>query len=268
MKTMNLPAPIKKVLNFTMDKSPELLSITAIGGLIATARKAYKCRPKCDEIINAKKKELENIAQNDTKARRKVYLEGAKELAPVVAPMIIMGAITIGAIVFANRINKKRLIAITTAYNLAEGSLKDLQNKMTETLGENKVRDIKDKIMKDKVDKNLPEQKELDELDVKNGTTLCFDSYSGRYFKSSPLKLDRAILDVSSQVMREMYVTLNEFYDILDTPDLPPAECGRDIGWRSEDAIGGSLPITISAQKAKNGEPCLCLDYNNSLIPV
>lgn len=268
MSKVNWPVPVKKLFNFAVEKSPEIFCIFAVGGVIDTARRAYKCRPKCDEIIAAKKKKLEQIAHNDGKARRAVYLEGAKGLAPVIAPVVIMGIITIASIIFSHHITKKRLIAITAAYNLADGSLKDLQKKMTETLGENKVREIKDAVMKDKVAKNPPpEDPAFDDL-RRGGEVRCYDSFSGRYFWSSYNKICEAIINLTAETMREMYVTVNDFYDKLENPRLKPIEAGYNMGWKSDDAIAGSLPITISTQLTPDNEPCLCIDYNNSLSVV
>lgn len=264
----NLPAPVKKVLNFAVDKSPEILAIFAIGGVIDTARRAYKCRPKCDEIIECKKAKLEKIAQNDTKARRAVYIEGAKELVPIIAPVVVMGVITILSIVFSHHITKKRLVAITAAYNLADGSLKDLQKKMTDTLGDNKVREIKDAVMKDKVEKTpLPADMVTDDF-KKDGQVRCYDSFSGRYFWSSWNEITTAIVETSAEAMREVYVTVNDFYDKFNNARLTPIEAGMSMGWRSEDAMSGKLPITISTQLSPNNEPCLAIDYNNSLSMV
>lgn len=257
----------KRITSFTVDKSPELLAIIAIGGVVETGRRAYKCRPKCDDILRKRKEKMDAIPHNNIAKRRKVNIETAKELIPVIAPVVIMGGISIAAIIFSNRISHKRILAVTAAYNLAEGSLKDLQNKMTDILGENKTREIKDAIIKDKTSENPPPDNG-EHLSRLSGDTLCYDSYSGRYFRSSSLKLDQAILKISAQVSREMYVTLNDFYDVINSPDLGPIDGGRGVGWRAEDSIGGSLPITISAQRANSGEPCLCLDYNNSLVMV
>lgn len=268
MSKINVSAPIKKILNSTVEKSPEILAICAVGGVIETARRAYKCRPKCDEILAAHKQKLERIAQNDTKARRSVYWETAKKIAPVVAPVIIMGGITILSVVFSHRITKKRLIAVTAAYNLADGSLKELQNKMTETLGEGKVRDIKDSIMKDKLAKNPPPELPKDENIQRNGEQRCYDSFSGRYFWTTWNKIGEAIVETTAEAMREMYVTVNDFYEKLNSRDMPPIEAGMIMGWRSDDAMNGKLPITISTLLTPNNEPCLCIDYNDSLVMV
>lgn len=265
---MRIKKSFKKLLDFTIEKSPEILSICTIGGVIGTARNAYAMRPKCDEIIAKKKEKLSKIAQNDTKERRAVYLEGAKELFPVVAPTLILGAVTIASIIFNHKITKKRLLAITAAYNLADGSLKDLQKKMTETLGENKVREIKDEIMKDKV-KNNPIPKDMidDEL-RRTDDVRCYDSFSGRYFWSTWNKITEAILEVSAKASYEMYVTVNDFYDSLENPRLTSIDAGDSMGWRAEDTISGKLPITISTQLSSDNQPCLCIDYNNSIVNV
>lgn len=266
MKKINLPPFAKKIFGFVSDKSPEILAIIAIGGVIDTARRAYKCSPKCHEILAAKKKDYADCDKNDNATKRKVVWEGVKEVSKEIAPVVIMGGITIASIIFSHHITKKRILALTAAYNLAEGSLKELNDKMQEVLGVQKARDIKDKIMADKIKENpAPVEGSSEIMETGEGSTLCFDSWSGRYFKSSANAIERAINRISAEAMREMYVSLNEFYDLLH---IRNAECGSGVGWRAEDAIGGQIPITISAQLTDDQRPCLCIDYNNSLAMI
>lgn len=265
MKFFSKNEVTRKIMNEMIRRAPELMAATAVCGTITTAVQAYKARPKCDAIIAEHKKNLEKVAQNDSKGRREIYLQTGKKLIPALAPTLVFGALTIASILSGHTVMKKRLVAVTAAYNVAEGALKDLQVKMKETLGKDKVTSVIDAVAEDKVKSNPQTPDNTEEINKGTKTTLCYDSYSGRYFRSSAMHIERAINKVSSMARHEMYVTLNDFYDEIG---LKHTECGMDVGWNGDDCIEGSLPITLSACLTEDSEPCLAIYYNNSLRAV
>ena len=89
-----------------------------------------------------------------------------------------------------------------------------------------------------------------------NGDTLCYDSVSGRYFKSSIDQIKKAENSINRTVLTEMYVSLNEFYDELD---LDHTKLGNDLGWNIDD---GLIEIDFSSQIADNGKPCVVVNYS------
>lgn len=247
-----------KLIELTKQHSPELLTGTAVVGLIGTAIMAYRCSPKAHEIIAKKKEEMYLIQLDDKKAKRELVLETTKELTPVLLPPIILGSATTACIIGSNRISSKRIAVISTAYAISEKAVKELNLKMNDVLGEKKAKTIKDAIAKDKLDQNPPPKDESQILLTGNGDVLCMDSFSGRYFRSNAEKIGQAINEISALARDEMYVTLNDFYYAIHLPQL---KMGDDLGWLADDEIKGSIPITISAQLTEDRQPCLCIDY-------
>ena len=141
---------------------------------------------------------------------------------------------------------------------------------MEEMLGEKKTRAIKDSIMKDKLyaSEKKQDQKLLGDGNVyvpDNGYVLCKDLYSGRMFYSTAEKIKQAIVKCSSDVQQDMWVSLNEFYDEINSPQLEHIPMGDDLGWNVEDTCRGQLPITLTALLTDDGKPCLCIDYDISI---
>ena len=66
------------------------------------------------------------------------------------------------------------------------------------------------------------------------GNTLCFDSLSGRYFKSDIDKIKRAVNNLNRELTYDMYVSLNDFYDELD---LDHTKIGDELGWNLDDGL-------------------------------
>ena len=90
-----------------------------------------------------------------------------------------------------------------------------------------------------------------------NGTTLCFDAVSGRYFQSSMQKIESAKNKINERMLCENYVSLNDLYDELG---MEPTKIGEDLGWNIfTDRL---IDISFSSQLADDGTPCLVMDYS------
>lgn len=257
MKFNKLTEVFDVIENFTKKNSPAILSGLAVVGVISTAVTAYKAAPKAEEIIERRKKEL----KNPEVTRKEVNIQTLKEMTPVMLPPVIMGTATTACILGSHSISSRRIAAISAAYSISEKSVKELNSKMTEVLGEKKTRAIKDAIAKDKIGK-APEEGSNQVVMVGDGKVLCKDLYSGRFFYSNAEKIGQAINQMNFRIMYEYYISLNEFYEEIGLPQIP---MGNDLGWNMDDVVGGSLPISYTAILTDDGRPCLAVDYDTSL---
>lgn len=251
---------------FTKKNSPVILAGMAIVGVISTAYLAYKAGPMAEKILEAHKKDMKDCHPDDKEAKKAVVGETVKKLVPVVAPPIIMGTTTIACIIGSHSVSSRRIAALSAAYSLSESTVKNLNGKMEEMLGEKKARAIKDSIMKDKLkaDANVDQKVLSDSQFVmpNDGTVLCKDLYSGRLFYSNAEKIKQAIAKCSYDIISDMYVSLNDFYDAIESPQLTRIPMGEDLGWNLDDVINGKLPITLTALLTEDNKPCLCVDYD------
>lgn len=255
---------LEKVISFGDKNSPAILAGLAVVGLIATGAAAYKAGIKAHDILEKRKKDMEYVKINDKEAKRAVNKETAKALLPVIAPVVVMGTATAACMIGSTSISNRRIAVVSAAYSLSERTVKDLNAKMTETLGEKKTRAIKDSISKDRLDANsIPAEDKI--IITGDGDVLCMDSYSGRFFKSNAEKIGQAVNKLSSDCMVDMYVSLNDFYEAINAPGLRRIPMGEDLGWNLDDTINGRLPITVTAQLTEDSRPCLCIDYDISL---
>lgn len=251
---------------FTKKNSPVILTGLAVAGVISTAYSAFKAGPRADKILEDYRKDMRDCHPKDKEAKRAVVNETVKKMVPVVAPTVIMGGSTIACVIGSHSISSRRIAVLSAAYSLSESTVKNLNNKMEEMLGEKKTRAIKDSIMKDKLrDSEKNDQKLLGDGNLyipDNGYVLCKDLYSGRPFYSTAEKIKQAIVKCSFDVQQDMWVSLNEFYDEVNSPQLEHIPMGDDLGWDAEDTIRGQLPITLTALLTEDGKPCLCVDYD------
>ncbi len=265
-KLINLLGNLKKVAK---KESPTILTGLSIVGVISTGYFAYKAGLKADKILEEYRKDINDCHPDDKEAKKAVMSETAKKLAPVLAPPIIMGGTTIACIFGSYSVSSRRIAALSAAYCLSESTVKNLNGKMEEMLGEKKTRAIKDSVMKDKLKKDSEKDKKImDEgqfLMPSDGTVLCKDLYSGRLFYSNAEKIKQAIVKCSYDIISDMYISLNDFYEAIDSPQLTPIPMGNDLGWNVDDTENGKLPIVLTALLTDDNRPCLCVDYDISV---
>lgn len=269
MKNNKLMALLEKAEIFTKKNSPMILTGMAIVGVISTAYSAYKAGPRADKILEEYRKDMKYCHPEDKEAKKAVIGETAKKMAPVIMPPVIMGGMTIACIAGSHSISNRRIAVLSAAYSLSESTVKNLNSKMEEILGEKKTRSIKDSIMKDKLKADTEkDQKALREdqfIIPSDGTSLCKDLYSGRLFYSSAEKIMQAIAKCSYDIVSDMYISLNDFYEEIGSPQLGPIPLGDDLGWNIDDTMNGKLPIELTALLTEDNKPCLCLSYDISV---
>lgn len=257
---------LEKAEIFTRRNSPTILAGLAIVGVISTAYSSYKAGPRAEKILKAYREDMRDCRRDDKAAKRTVVGETIKKLIPVAAPPIITGTMTIACIVGSHSASSRRIAALSAAYSLSESTVKNLNLKMDEMLGEKKTRAIKDAIMKDKLKADVENDRKVLASDqfimMGDGKVLCKDLYSGRMFWSNAEKIKQAIAKCSYDIVSDMYISLNDFYDAIDSPQLPRIPMGDDLGWDIDDTMNGKLPITLTALLTDDDRPCLCLDYD------
>lgn len=269
MKSNKFMELLGKAEGFTKQNSPVILTGLAIAGVISTAYSAYKAGIKAEKILEKYHNDMADCYPDDKEAKKAVLSETAKEMIPVLTPTVIMGSATIGCIFGSNSVSSRRIAALSAAYSLSESTVKNLNSKMEEMLGEKKARAVKDAIMKDK----LKADSEKDRKVLNNnqfvmpgdGTVLCKDLYSGRLFYSNAEKIKQAIAKCSYDIISDMYISLNDLYSAIDSPQLTPIPLGNDLGWNIDDTQNGKLPITLTAILTEDNKPCLCIDYDISV---
>lgn len=244
MAKPNLASIAKSVRTAMKKHSPEILTGIGIAGMITTTIMAVRATPKALVLIEDKKDEL------DTDELTK--MEIVKAAWSCYIPSALVGTASVLCLIGASSTNFRRNAALATAYTLSESTLKEYQEKVVETIGEKKERDIREQVAKEKMVKNPVREVILTE---KGGNTICYDVISGRYFKSDRDTISRIVNDLNRQMRDEMYVSLNDFYYELG---LDSTKMGDDLGWNIDK---GYIEINFSSHLDANGTPCLVMDY-------
>lgn len=247
---MNNLQKIAKSLRTNITKnSPTIFTGLGVAGLVTTTVMAVKATPKALQLIEDAKEQNELFDDPEL-----TPMEIVKLTWKCYIPAMAMGGLTIGFIIGANSINLRRNAALASVYSLSETALKEYQSKVVETIGKTKEQKIKDDIAKDKIHKNPVRDSEV--VITGNGSTLCYEAVSGRYFRSDIEKIRQSFNDLGRQMLSDAYISLNDVYYELN---LSSTKMGDYVGWHVDD---GLVEPRFSSQLTENGEPCLVLDYN------
>lgn len=262
MKKPDLTKLYRGVKNATIKHSPELLTGLGIAGMITTTIMAVRATPKALMLIEEEKRHINHEILEQAKLREAETPPKIDHLKPMdvikttwkcYIPAAVTGTVSIACLIGASSVNAKRNAALATAYTLSETTLRDYQKKVVETIGEKKEQTVRDAVAKEHLEKTPVENKEV--IITSKGNTLCFDTVSGRYFKSDIDKLKKAENELNRQMRDEMYISLNDFYYEIG---LESIKLGDDLGWNIDN---GYIDLRFSSQLATDGTPCLVIDY-------
>ena len=260
MKDNRFTKGVGKIMSFVDDHQREILLGCTIVGVISTAVTAWRNAPKAKEILDAHKKIIAEIPEDDKEERKKETLDTVKEVAPLVLPPVVLGTLTIASAVGGHSASSRQIAALSAAYTYAEKNLTSYAEKAKEMLGDKKAQAIKDEVAIDTVKKNPPIEAEV--INTGHGTVLCKDSYTGRYFYSDPDFISKCANEIDRQLRNDFYVSLNEFYDRLG---LEGCKLGRDLGFCMED---GDFDVRYSFTGVQIGNkdniPCCVVNYDVS----
>ena len=225
--------------------SPEILIGLGVAGLLGTTVLAVRETPKVLKLLDKKKEELdvEKLSVKDTvKTVWKNYI-----------PCAVLAVTSVACIVGASNISARRNAALAAAYAIGNKAFSDYKEEVINLLGEEKEKEIKEKVADRHLKENPVASKEV--IITDNNEHLCYDEITGRYFKSSQNKIKEAQNVINDRLRDEMWVSLNDLYYELG---LPNVRVGDDLGWNVDD---GYLDIILSSRIAEDGTPCLTLDY-------
>ena len=232
--------------------APQILMGVGITGMVTTTILAVKATPKAMQLIaEAEYEKKEMVEGEDIEL---TPIEIVKVAWKPYIPAMITGAISIGCLIGSSNVSTRRTAAIATAYKLSEAALSEYKDAVIETIGEKKEKQIKEKVAAKKIEKNPVNDSQI--IMTNESKTLCYDSISGRYFKSNIEKIKKAENELNYNLRNINYVSLNYLYEQLG---LPSTKIGDDLGWNIDR--DGYLDIDLGAQLSNNGEPCIVLDY-------
>lgn len=256
----NIFRPIAKQVS---KYGPEIAVGVGIAGMITTTILAVKATPKSLRLIEAEKKRRNHEIKEEAKESGKdtvglidrlSILDTVKVAWKPYIPAMISGALSIGCIVGASTVHVKRNAALATAYQLAANTLSDYKEKVIETIGEEKEREVQKKEDAKKVEKINSTEPSF----VRKGKPLCIEPISGRPFEMDLEDVKAAINRLNYRLTggMEECISLSEWYDEIG---LKHTDVSDYMGWNIYS--DGLITVTEVPSSTDDGELCWVLEY-------
>lgn len=246
---MSLSHILNNTTKLLKSNSPAILTAVGAVGVVTTAYLTGRATVQAVRTIDEMEQADRPMSYMDPPRER--ALRNAKVVWKLYIPPVASGAISVGCILAASRVNSRRTAAAVTAYSLGERAFSEYREKVVEQIGKTKEQAIRDSVAQARVANG-----EAGTLIITGkGDVTCCELPTGRYFKSDMETLRRAENEINAKINRERYVTLDEFYDIIGIPHTSKSDL---LGWDSDKLMELKFSTCISP----GGEPCLAFDYN------
>lgn len=241
----------------TMQKhAPEILVVSGVVGVVASAVVACKATTKASKIIDETKKDVatinycaehpEELSEPYTKEDRKkdltiVYTRTGLKLAKTYGPALIMGGLSIAGILAGSNILRKRNVALGAAYAAVDRGFRDYRANVIERFGEEMDKELKYNIKTQEVEETVEDEKGNKKTVKKtvrtantnelSGYTFCFDVGCPDWKKDAEHNKWFLIQQqnwANEKLKNQGHLFLN---DVLEMVGIPKCKAGQIVGW-------------------------------------
>jgi len=237
---------LKSLGRFVDVHRPEVMAATGICGYLSSLYLMYKAAPKIKQGIEDK---------------------DPKTVAVAALPVVASAAVATVAVVGSVKDSKRRLAAMTAAYNFTDAAFTEYRDSAKEVLSDKKPHKEED-ISYHSADKEIKQTPPNNVIDTGHGSTLCYERLTGRYFLSD-INFLKSAVNRANESFDDDYdynrsggkdVFLSELHEEMDLED---SDMDRMIGWTSSY---GRIKVDYSSHLAPDGTPCLALSYRNMVL--
>lgn len=242
----------EKVAQLVRENSTTLLTASGVIGTVATAVLTGRASVKAYQILQAEedKRVSESRIISNEEIAKITPVEKAMLVGIHFVPPILMGSLTIGSIIMANRMSAQKAAALAAAYGMSQKHLEEYKAKVSEKLTGPKKQQIDDELAQDRV----TQTKGHEGIVVVEGEVLCFDEPTGRYFRSTMENIKQAVNSTNAEILHHDHASASYFYEELD---LPATTWTDEVGWNTDQL----LELKYSTVLDPNNRPCIAIDF-------
>lgn len=245
--------------------SPEILVVTGVVGTVASAVMACKATTKINLVLDETKKHVdiihEGVENGETigtmengetgvipyteedgkKDLTIVYAKTAVNLVKLYAPSVIIGGLSIAAILSGHNITRKRNMALAAAYATVDKSFKEYRSRVIERFGKELDRELKYNIKAKEVEEVVQNEDGTESIVKKTVNVIDPNTLSdyARFFDdgctgwTKDPEFNLMFLKDQQRYANDLlkakgYLFLNEVYDMLG---IPRTKAGQVVGW-------------------------------------
>ena len=237
-------------------RSPEILIVTGVVGVVTSTVMACKATTKLNDILDSAKDDIEAIhdaaahpedlpqeytVEDSKKDLAIVYTQTGLKVAKLYAPAVVIGTLSLTAIFASNNILRKRNIALAAAYATIDKSFKEYRGRVVERFGKELDRELRYNIKAKEVeetvvDENGKKKKVKETVNIVDPNTIS--DYARIWcegnegwtkdpeYNLSYLKILQA--QANNRLQSRGHLFLNEVYDMLG---FSRTKAGNIVGW-------------------------------------
>lgn len=255
---MNWTDILQRLQRVTHENSPMILTAVGSVGVLTTGVLAAHGGIRAHQILEDERRNVSFTRTGGPGAEYDIPLKRRLALTwKPFAPACLTGLTTVTAIIAANQIGTRRAAAMAVAYTTLEKASKEYREKVIERFGDNKEQKVRDELAQDRLTRAQGESREV--VILEGDDVLCFDSWSGRLFKSNTETLKKAMNDLNYRIINDNYASLTDFYNLIG---LPPTSGSDELGWN----VDNLLEIEFATVLAENGKPAISIDFRATPI--
>lgn len=235
--------------------SPEILAVAGVVGIVASGVMACKASTKLSGVIDEAKEQLDQVhdyvekegfsdkytEEDSKKDTAIIYTQTAVKLVKLYGPAVVLGTLSITAMLTSNKILRKRNIALAAAYTAVDKSFKEYRGRVVERFGEELDRELKYNLKAKEIEEIVTDENG-EETTVKKTVTAMdpndisdyarfFDESCPNWSKSSfhnQTFLKQQQNYANDLLKAQGYLFLNDVYKMLGIPVTP---AGQAVGW-------------------------------------
>lgn len=259
MKKMEISNKLTRAFGKTKLKvkkySPEILVVAGCIGVVGTVVSACKATTKLSAVLDEGKKNIDQLhdyvdthgyseeytEQDGKKDLAIMYTQTGLQLAKLYAPAVILGTLSITAILTSNNMLRKRNVALAAAYTAVNTSFKEYRGRVVERFGKELDRELRYNIKEKEVEETVVNE-DGTETTVKKTVQVAdpntIDDTSKIWYEGNPgwskdpefnlMYLKKQQAYANDLLKSRGYLFLNEVYEILG---FPRTAAGQQIGW-------------------------------------
>ena len=255
---MNTVSRSMHKIGFKLKKhSPEILIVAGAVGAVTSAVMACKATLKVNEVIDEAKDTIDAIheavevgenkagtvytEEDGKKDLSLTYLQTGVKLAKLYGPAVILGTLSITAMVSSSVILKKRNVALMAAYTTLDKGFKEYRGRVIERFGKDLDRELRYNIKAKEVEETVVNEdgstetvkktvNVVDPTSISDYAVIYDDGCTG--WSKDP-ELNKLFLKsqeryANDRLKAKGHLFLNEVYDMLG---VPRTKAGQIVGW-------------------------------------
>ena len=259
MKKMEISNKLTRAFGKTKLKvkkySPEILVVAGCIGVVGTVVSACKATTKLSAVLEEGRNNIDQLhdyvethgysdeytEQDGKKDLAIMYTQTGLQVAKLYAPAVILGTLSITAILTSNNMLRKRNVALAAAYTAVNTSFKEYRGRVVERFGKELDRELRYNIKAKEIEETVVNEDGTETTGKKTVQVAdpnAIDDTAKIWYEGNPgwskdpefnlMYLKKQQAYANDLLKSRGYLFLNEVYEILG---FPRTAAGQQIGW-------------------------------------